>query len=332
VSEPAHADIPTFDDILDAAERLRGVAVRTPLLQAPLLDARAGCRLLVKAEMLQRTGSFKLRGAWNRISRLNDAEKARGVLCYSSGNHAQAVAHAATVAGVSATVVMPATAPKLKVARCRAFGATVIQHEGDRRSMVARAEEMARAENRVLVPPFDDPFVIAGQGTVGLEMAEDLAARDLIPDTVLVPCSGGGLMAGVALAIRHHFPHAAIYAVEPEKYDDTARSLAAGDRVAITPPPNPFCDALSVPEPGAITFAINRALLAGAVTVSDDEVRRAMAAGFEHLKVVIEPGGAVALAAVLSGKVAVEGRTVAIVASGGNVDASVFAEAIKGGA
>lgn len=332
MSEPAHADIPTFDDILDAAERLRGVAVRSPLLQAPLLDALAGCRLLVKAEMLQRTGSFKLRGAWNRISRLNDAEKARGVLCYSSGNHAQAVAHAATVAGVSATVVMPATAPKLKVARCRAFGATVIQHEGDRRSMVARAEAMARAENRVLVPPFDDPFVIAGQGTVGLEMAEDLAARGLVPDAVLVPCSGGGLMAGVALAIRQRFPEAAIYAVEPERYDDTARSLAAGERVAITPPPNPFCDALGVPEPGAITFAINRALLAGSVTVSDDEVRRAMAAGFEHLKVVIEPGGAVALAAVLSGKVAVEGRTVAIVASGGNVDAATFAEAITGGA
>ncbi len=320
--------LPTYDDIVDAAARLEGVAVGTPLLEVPLLNEAAGCRLLVKAESLQRTGSFKLRGAWNRISRLNDAEKARGVLCYSSGNHAQAVAHAAALAGTQATVVMPATAPALKVARCKAYGATVIQHEGDRRSMVARAEQIARDENRVLVPPFDDPHVIAGQGTVGLEIVDDLLARGIIPEVVLIPCGGGGLAAGVSTAIAQHFPETAIHGVEPAGYDDTARSLAAGTRTAITPGAVSLCDALLVPEPGVLTFAINRMHLRNAVTVGDGEVRHAMAAGFAHLKVVIEPGGAAALAAALSAKVDVADKTVIVIASGGNVDAAVFAQAI----
>ncbi|NQV80408.1 MAG: threonine/serine dehydratase [Alphaproteobacteria bacterium] len=319
---------PTYDDIVEAASRLEGVATRTPLLEAALLNEHVGARIFVKAEMLQKTGAFKLRGAWNRISRLNEAEKKRGVLCYSSGNHAQAVAASATLAGISSVVVMPATAPELKVARCRAFGATVVLHEGDRHSMVARATDMAETEGRVLVPPFDDPFVIAGQGTVGLEIAEDLTARDIAPDVVLVPCGGGGLMAGTATAIKMHFPAAALYGVEPVGFDDTARSLVAGERVANVPGAHSICDALLVPEPGVLTFAVNAPLLAGGVAVSDDEVRDAMAVAFEHLKVVTEPGGAVALAAVLSGKLDLKGKTVVVVASGGNVDAATFAAAI----
>jgi threonine dehydratase len=321
-------ETPTYKDIAAAAARLNGVTARTPLLEAALLNEVAGVRVLVKAEMLQKTGAFKLRGAWNRLSQLSDDEKSRGVLCYSSGNHAQAVAASAIVAGTTATVVMPSTAPTVKAARCRAFGATVVLHDGDRPSMVARATEMATAEGRVLVPPFDDPDVIAGQGTVGLEIAEDMIARDLKPDAVVIPCGGGGLAAGVCLAIREHFPDAALYGVEPAGFDDTKRSLEAGTRVANEPGAHTLCDALMVPEPGALTFAINARLLTGVVTVTDAEVRRAMAVGFEHLKIVAEPGGAAALAAVLAGNLDLAGQTVVVVASGGNVDPAVFADAI----
>jgi threonine dehydratase len=322
------AEGPIYRDVVAAAARINGVAVRTPLLEAALLNEVVGARVLVKAEMLQKTGAFKLRGAWNRLSQLSDDEKSRGVLCYSSGNHAQAVAASAILASTTATVVMPSTAPTLKALRCRAFGADVILHEGDRLSMVARATEIATAKGRVLVPPFDDPDIIAGQGTVGLEIAEAMTARDLNPDAVVIPCGGGGLAAGICIAIHEHFPDAALYGVEPAGFDDTKRSLAAGTRVANEPGARTLCDALMVPEPGALTFAINARLLTGIVTVTDAEVRHAMAAGFEHLKVVAEPGGAAALAAVLAGKLDLVGKTVVVVASGGNVDPAVFAEAI----
>lgn len=321
-------EAPTYKDIEAAAVRLASVAARTPLLEAALLNEAAGVRVLVKAEMLQKTGAFKLRGAWNRLSQLSDDEKSRGVLCYSSGNHAQAVAASAILAGTTATVVMPSTAPGVKAAKCRAFGATVMLHDGDRPSMVARATEMATAEGRVLVPPFDDPDIIAGQGTVGLEIAQDMTARGLKPDAVVIPCGGGGLAAGICLAIHEHFPEAALYGVEPTGFDDTKRSLEAGTRVANEPGARTLCDALMVPEPGALTFSINERLMTGVVTVTDAEVRRAMAAGFEHLKIVAEPGGAAALAAVLAGKLNLAGQTVAVVASGGNVDPDVFANAI----
>ena len=322
------AEAVTYDDVVAAAARLNGVAARTPLLEAALLNDIAGARVLVKAEMLQKTGTFKLRGAWNRIAQLSDDEKARGVLCFSSGNHAQAIAASATLAGTTATVVMPATAPALKVARCKAFGATVVLHEGDRYSMVSRATELAAAKGRVLIPPFDHPDIIAGQGTVGLEIAEDMAARDLAPDAVVIPCGGGGLAAGVCLSIHHHFPEAALYGIEPAGFDDTKRSLAARERVANEPGARTLCDALMVPEPGALTFPINARLLTDVATVTDDEVCDAMAAAFEHLKVVAEPGGAAALAAVLANKWDLAGKTVVVIASGGNVDPALFAEAI----
>lgn len=321
-------DAPTYDDVVAAAARLEGVAARTPLLEAALLNQRAGARVLVKAEMLQKTGAFKLRGAWNRIAQLTDDEKARGVLCYSSGNHAQAIAASAGLAGTTATVVMPATAPALKVERCKAFGATVVLHEGDRYSMVTRATDIAAAEGRVLIPPFDHPDIIAGQGTVGLEIAEDMTARRLTPDAVIIPCGGGGLSAGVCLAIHERFPEAALYGVEPAGFDDTKRSLAAGSPIANTPGARTLCDALMVPEPGALTFPINARLLTDVATVTDDEVCEAMAAAFEHLKVVTEPGGAAALAAVLANKFDLAGKTVVAIASGGNVDPTLFADAI----
>jgi len=319
---------PTFDHVADAAERLRDVAVRTPLLEAPLLNDLVGGRVLVKAEVLQRTGSFKFRGAYNRVSRTTQEERTRGVLCFSSGNHAQGVAAAAQLFKTRAYIVMPATAPALKVARCKAMGAEVILHDGDRRSMEQRTEALAKEKGLVLVRPFDDRFVIAGQGTVGLEIAAQLAERQTFADLVLVPCSGGGLVAGIALALERQSPATAVYSAEPAGFDDMACSLAAGTRVANAPGRSSICDALQVPEPGAITFAVNKPRLRGGLVVNDDEVRRAMAIAFEHLKIVVEPGGAVGLAAILAGRVDVRGRTVVVVASGGNVDPAVFRSAI----
>ena len=223
---------------------------------------------------------------------------------------------------------MPSTAPTLKIARCRAFGADVVLHEGDRPSMVARAAEMATAKDRVLVPPFDDPDIIAGQGTVGLEIAEEMIARDVKPDAVVIPCGGGGLAAGICIAIHEYFPDTALYGVEPAGFDDTRRSLEAGARVTNEPGARTLCDALMVPKPGTLTFAINVRLLTEIVVVTDAEVCHAMAAGLEHFKVVAEPGGAAALAAVLAGKLDLLGKTVVVVASGGNVDPAVFADAI----
>ena len=322
---------PAYADIEAAAGRLKGVAVRTPLLSAPTLDALAGARIFVKAEPLQRTGSFKFRGAYNCLSRLSEEQRRRGVICFSSGNHAQGVSAAAQLLGVRATVVMPAQAPHIKVERCRGYGADVVLHDGDRASMVARAEALAAAGGLALVRPFDDPAVIAGQGTVGLELAAQLAERGAHADAVLVPCGGGGLTAGIAIALERDFPGVPIHTVEPAGFDDTARSLAAGERLANAPGAASICDALLVPQPGALTFPVNLRLGARGLVVTDAAVREAMAAAFAHLKIVVEPGGAVALAAVLSDVLDCRGKTVAVIASGGNVEPAVFAEALSSG-
>lgn len=324
----AVAKPPSYADITVAAQRLRGVAVRTPLLEAPSLNAELGGRILVKAEVLQRTGSFKFRGAYNRISQLSPDEKRRGVIAFSSGNHAQGVSDAAQMMGTPATVVMPNTTPDIKVARCRGYGAEVVLHEGDRASMEARTLALAEESGRTLVRPFDDEMVIAGQGTVGAEIADQVALLGPPPEAVLVPCGGGGLSAGIALALEARLPTSRLYTVEPEGFDDTARSLAGGERVANAPGPKSICDALLVPQPGELTFAINRHRVAGGLVVSDANVRRAMAALFGHFKIVVEPGGAVGLAAVLSGTFDCRGKTVVVVATGGNVDPRVFAEAL----
>jgi len=319
---------PSFADIEDAAREIAGVAVHTPLLRADALDAATGARVFVKAEPLQRTGSFKFRGASNRILRLTPEEKKRGVVAYSSGNHAQAVAKAATMAGVRAIIVMPADAPKLKIDGTRSYGGEVVLYDRNTESREEIAAKVQGETGAVLVPPFEDFHVIAGQGTAGLETARDLKALGLVADTVLCPTSGGGLMAGTALAFETLSPSAKAYAVEPFEFDDYGRSLASGVRETNARTAGGLCDALLTPTPGEMTFSINQPRLAGALKVTDAEVFYAMAFAFRWLKVVIEPGGCVALAAALAGKLDLKNQTVAVIASGGNVDPDVFAQAL----
>jgi threonine dehydratase len=304
-----------------AAARLRPVAVRTPLLESAALNARIGGRLLLKAEPLQRTGSFKFRGAYNALSQ----QPGRPVVAYSSGNHAQGVAAAARLLGVPATILMPADAPAIKRANTEAQGAKVQLYDRYREVREALGEQVAARTGAVLVRPYDDAAVIAGQGTVALELVEQLAARDAAPEAVLVCCGGGGLIAGCGLVLRARLPAAALYAVEPEGFDDTRRSLAAGRRLANRPGARSICDALLAERPGELTFALNRHQLAGGLAVSDAEVAEAMRVAFRELKLVVEPGGAVALAAVLAGKLPTAGRTLAAVLSGGNVDPDRYA-------
>lgn len=326
---PLQTDAPTLEDLEAAAARLAGAAVRTPLLNAPLLDDRLGCRLLLKAEPLQLTGSFKFRGAFNRICLIPEDRRSLGVIAYSSGNHAQGVAAAARHFGTPATIVMPADAPAIKRRNTEAWGATVVPYDragGESREAVA-AEIVART-GATLVRPYDDPMVIAGQGTVGLEIAEQLAEAGLQADAVLVPCGGGGLSAGIATVLAARCPAARVHPVEPAGFDDTGRSLEAGERVVNAAGGKSICDALLAPTPGEITFAINRRMLAPGLAVTDDEVRTAMAAAFDHFKLVVEPGGAVALAALLAGRVDPAGGTIVVVASGGNADPQTFAAAI----
>ncbi len=323
-----HASPPAFADILDAAARLRPVTRPTPLLEAPLLNELVGGRVLVKAEPLQRTGSFKFRGAYNRISRLSEAEREGGVVAFSSGNHAQGVAHAARLCGVPAVIVMPRDAPAIKLANTRAYGAEVILYDRPTEDREAIGARIAHERGATLVPPFDDPHIIAGQGTVGLELAEQLDGLGVAPDAVLCPCGGGGLIAGTSLALKERFPDLPIHAVEPAEFDDTRRSLAAGRRIANRPGAGSICDALLAPEPGVLTFSINRRTLAGGLAVSDDSVMRAMREAFRFLRIVIEPGGAVALAAILDGSFDAGGRTVAVVASGGNADPDLYMRAL----
>ena len=319
---------PTIDDIRAAARRLDGRAVLTPLLESPLLNARLGGRLLVKAETLQRTGSFKFRGAYNTLAQLDAAQRRGGVVAYSSGNHAQGVAAAAQLLGMPAVIIMPADAPAIKVANTRAYGAEVVLYDRYRESREEIGRRVAAERGAALVPPFDDVRVIAGQGTAGLEIAAQAKAVDARLDAVIVPCSGGGLVAGCAVALAAESPGTAVYAAEPAGFDDMRRSLAMGERVANEPGGRSICDALLVSMPGEVTFPINRRLLAGGVAISDEEVLDAMATAFTDLKLVVEPGGAAALAAVLSGKLAVKGRTLAVIASGGNVDPAIFARAL----
>ena len=322
----------TLETIEDAARRLAGHAVVTPLLESPLLNGRLGGRLLLKAESLQRTGSFKFRGAFARLSALAPAERQAGVVAYSSGNHAQAVAAAARMLGLAATIVMPADAPAAKLAATRAWGATIVAYDRYREDREAIGGAIARERGAVLVPPFDDEGIISDQGTLGLELAAQAAAMGATLDAVLVPCSGGGMTAGVATALAARMPKAAVHAVEPVGFDDTARSLAAGRRLANAPlsaDHNSICDALLVPSPGAITFEINKRLVKSGLAVSDSEVLDAMAVAFAEFKLVLEPGGAVALAAVLAGKLDCRGRTIAAVGSGGNVDGAVFTRALE---
>ncbi|PZO05044.1 MAG: pyridoxal-5'-phosphate-dependent protein [Alphaproteobacteria bacterium] len=321
----------SFEGVRDAARQIAGHAVRTPLIESPALNERLGGRILMKAEHLQVAGAFKFRGAWNRISRLNADELARGVVAYSSGNHAQAVAAAARRMGTHAVIVMPADSPKVKVEGVIAFGGEVRMYDRYSESREAIGEEIAATKGSVLVRPFDDPFIIEGQGTTGLEIVEQSREQGVERiDQLLCGASGGGLIAGINLPMAALSPDTPVIGVEPEAYNDTLLSLAAGERLTHAPVAHPsICDALMTDRPGELTFPINRRL-ERVVTVSDAEVAEAVAYAFRTLKQVVEPGGAVSLAALLSGKVEAAGKTTAIVLSGGNVDPSLFSDIIEG--
>ena len=323
------ASIVSNADIAAAAERIKGHAVETPLLESPLLNDRLGFRLLVKAEPLQVTGSFKFRGAFNLISQIAETDRPKGVVAYSSGNHAQGVAAAARMAGMRATIIMPADAPALKLENTKTWGAKVVTYDRFGESREAIGADIAKTIGATLIKPYDDPRIIAGQGTVGLELMAQAQTRNAVPDMVLSCCGGGGLVSGVVTAVKGANPETAVYAVEPMAFDDTVRSLKTGVREHVAPDARSICDALLTPTPGELTFAINRQLLSGAVTVSDDEALRAMATAFKYLKLVVEPGGAVALAAALFGKLDLGGKTVSVIASGGNVDQRMFTRALE---
>ena len=321
---------PVFTDIVRAAERLQGFAVRTPVIESLRLNALAGGRVFIKAECLQRTGSFKFRGAWNLISQLDPATAPGGVVAYSSGNHAQGVAAAAQIKGLRALIVMPADTPRIKQDNTRALGAQVVTYDRASQSREEIAARYVAERGAVLVPPFEHPDIIAGQGTAGLELAADMVARGVKLDDVLVCCSGGGLSAGIALAMAEMSPGTLVHTVEPEGFDDYARSLAAGSIKRNPTATGSICDALLSPSPGEMTFAINRRLLGPGLVVSDSEAAAAVRFAFETLKLVLEPGGAVALAAVLSGKIAAEGRAIGVIASGGNCDGMLYARILSG--
>lgn len=320
---------PSLRDIQDAALRMAGRAVRTPLLESPHLNHAIGGRLLIKAEPLQRTGSFKFRGAFNRIACIPPERIQAGVVAYSSGNHGQAVAAVARMYSIPATIIMPADAPAMKRRATESWGAKIVAYDRTREDREAIGAAIAAETGATIVPPYDDPLVIAGQGTVGLELADQAKSARMTPDAVLVCCGGGGLIAGVATALAAKLPGVPVYAVEPAGFDDTARSLAAGERLANSAATGSLCDALMAPMPGAVTFPINRRLLKGGLAVSDDEVLAAMAAAFEHLKLVVEPGGAAALAAALSGKIETRDKQILVVCTGGNVDPAIYARALE---
>jgi threonine dehydratase len=320
--------LPTIDDVRAAAARIAGHAVVTPLLSNALLDEMTGARVLLKAENLQRTGSFKFRGAYNAIAAMPHAVRQAGIVAVSSGNHAQGVAEAARLFGAASTIVMPADAPASKRARTVRSGGRIVAYDRAREDRDAVAARHIAEHGGALVHPYDDAHVIAGQGTIGLEAAEQCAGLGLAPDQVLVPCGGGGLSSGVGLALRAAYPDLVLTLVEPEGFDDYRRSLAEGRPVSNAASAGSVCDALLAPSPGAIGFALNTANHARALSVSDAEALAAVAFAFRELKLAVEPGGAAGLAALLAGKTNVRGTVVVVVLSGGNIDPPVLARAL----
>ena len=320
---------PTFADVQAAARRLNGIVVRTPLLENERVNRRLGGRLFVKAECLQRTGSFKIRGAYNFLASLGDADRKRGVVGWSSGNHAQGLAEAARLMGVKATIVMPGDAPALKVANTRASGAEIVLYDRVKESREEIGIGIAKETGATVVPPYDHPWILTGQGTVGLEIAEQAKALGVVLDAVAAPCSGGGLATGVALGVRGVSPSTAVHAGEPAGFDDMTRSLATGRKQRNEKLSGSICDALLAPEPGDVTFPLAQKVLAPGLVVTDEEVLDAMELAFRDFKLVVEPGGAVALAAALAGKLPVKDRKVAVVCSGGNVDHATFTRALE---
>lgn len=311
---------PVFQSIVSAHQRIFNFIQQTPLLESPQLNAQLGARLFFKAEALQTTGSFKLRGAYNFISQLLPAQRQHGIVACSSGNHAQAVAYVAEYFQIPATIVMPQDAPAIKIEKTRSYGAEVVLYDRYSQSREAIAQQIAREQNCMLVPPYDHPWVIAGQGTVGLELFEQ-AQKEYQTDleAVLIPCSGGGLAAGCAIALSHLSPTTKLYAVEPQGFEDTTLSLQAKQRLKNLPGAKTICDALMLPEPGEVTFPINVQYLTGGIAVSDTAVTEAMKLLYKHFNLVVEPGGAVGLAAVLENPTRFQNQAMGIILSGGNV-------------
>lgn len=319
----------SYHDILSAARRIEGVAVHTPLLESPVLNERVGGRVFIKPENLQRVGAFKFRGAYNRLSRLSDEEKSRGVVAFSSGNHAQGIAHAAQLLGIDVTIVMPKDAPQLKLANTRGYGAKVVLYDRYEEDREAVAVRVVGDSGATVVPPYNDPYIMAGQGTVGLEIAKDLEALGVTPDQALINCGGGGLCSGAYLALYEHFPNLTGYAVEPEDFDDVKRSLESGTIQTVDFGARSVCDALLTPSPGELTFPIMKGLGLKGVTVSDDEALDAVAYAAIQLKLVGEPGGLASLAALLTGKVDACDKTTVIVISGGNIEPAMLQDCLK---
>ncbi len=320
----------TLADIETAARRIAGQAIVTPLLESAALSERLGGRVLIKPETLQRVGAFKFRGAYNRLVQMTPEERVGGVVAFSSGNHAQGVALAAKILGMPAMIVIPSDAPRIKVEATRGFGAEIRFYDRATDDREAISRELARERNAVIVPAFNDPHIIAGQGTVGLEIAEQARTAGIDVDLLVGPVGGGGLMSGASIAMQAHYPALAAFGVEPIGFDDARLSLLAGVRQPAPPAPRSLCDALEAPMLGDLTFPILRETLSGVLTVSDAEVAEAMRFAFNHLKLVVEPGGSVALAALLAGKLQLSGRTAAIILSGGNVDPGLFQSVLGG--
>lgn len=312
--------VPGYPDVLAAASRIAPYAIRTPLVESAVLNTRTGGRIFLKLETLQRTGSFKFRGACNRLAMIPQQDRANGVVAFSSGNHAQGVAAAAALFGMPAVIVMPSDAPRPKIEGTRALGATIVEYDRVRDDREAIAAKLCAERGAVLVRPFDDAGIIAGQGTAGLEISQDAARLGIVPDAVLTPCSGGGLVSGVALALNGAGLTAKVHSVEPENFDGMRRSLEAGERVTAPGGNFSIADALMAPVPGKIVFELARTLLSPGLAVSDAELELAVGFAARELKLLVEPGGAAALAAVLAGKIETRGRTVVLVLSGGNAD------------
>ena len=321
-------NLPTYDDVERAAAIIASESVTTPLIESHLLNERLNARVFLKAECLQRTGSFKFRGAFNALSRLSDSVRETGLLATSSGNHAQGVAEAARLLGYRATIVMPADAPTAKKARTRRSGGTVVEYDrytGDRDAIV---NAMADEAGAPVVHPYDNFDVIAGQGTMGLEIAEALKGKGLICDRALVCAGGGGLMSGTLIALKYHFPEVKVHPVEPEYYDDHRLSQEAGKICDADTSKSSVCDAILAPRPGEMAFAIGKNRLAPGLVITDEEALHAVAFAFHELNLVVEPGGAAALAALLAGKVAVDGEVVVATLSGGNIDPQMLQRAL----
>ncbi|MGB7287503.1 MAG: threonine/serine dehydratase [Salaquimonas sp.] len=321
--------IPCFEDIQIAAKRIEGVAVRTPLLQSALLNELTKAKVYLKPEILQRTGSFKFRGAYNAISALSDEEKSKGVMAVSSGNHAQGIAEAARLLGVSATIIMPADSPAIKLARTKRSGAKVITYDRFKEDREKLATEYLEKHNCVFIHPYESFEVIAGQGTAGLEICEDLNAMNIVPDHMLVCSGGGGLTAGINLAMQHFFPKALVHSCEPDGFDDYRRSLELGERVSNTKLAGSVCDAIVTQMPGEVSFAINNGHMGEGLVVTDEEALKAVAFAFNELKLVVEPGGAVALASLIRNADKLAEKTVVITLSGGNIDPEILAQALQ---